>query len=234
MAILQNRTNYESEDYEGQLLVWNVKDADGNLTEYDFNTPITGDIALYASWEDVFTVLYHVTNPANSFPLADVFDITYPCADAAKITLPTLADISTRILGYQKPDGFNFIGWATSPDGPVLKANADGTYDLAALLEANDPAAINDAAKSAVQSAPRQRITVSDNPGQESNGEERPNWPGTIIPGDPIPFTPISAILTCIAFGKKSLLLITTRIIPLTEKTESPMIVLFPPIRMQV
>lgn len=187
--------DYESEDYEGQLLVWNVKDADGNLTEYDFNTPITGDIALYASWEDVFTVLYHVTNPANSFPLADVFDITYPCADAAKITLPTLADISTRILGYQKPDGFNFIGWATSPDGPVLKANADGTYDLAALLEANDPAAINDAAKSAVQSAPRQRITVSDNPGQESNGEERPNWPGTIIPGDPIPFTPISGDL---------------------------------------
>ena len=176
--------DYESEDYAGQKLVWNVKDEDGNLTEYGFDAPVTGNLALYASWKDVFTVLYHVADPTSSLPRAMTFERSYPRTDAASISLLTLADIRTEVPNFEEPEGYRFKGWATSPQGTPLEAKEDGTYDLAKLLEENDSAETNNAAQSAAQSTLKPRISISDRESEEAR-------PGTIIPGGGImPFRP--------------------------------------------
>lgn len=102
---------------------------DPNFTnEFDFNTPITNDLTLYARWNQVYTytIEYHLNggenNPENNITVYSIFD------------LPIALHEPTR-------EGYTFLGWYGNEYftfGPFDEIDYGQNYDLYAKWEINE------------------------------------------------------------------------------------------------
>ena len=98
---------------------------DGATTPYDFNTPVTGDITLYAVWEDVeYTVTFIGNGGSNEYG-----DQNYP------VTVPYNKALDlTKVPAFTR-QGYVFLGWSTQCNHAVdyaasvttLQVNGDMT-----------------------------------------------------------------------------------------------------------
>ena len=81
-------------------------------TEFDFNTPITGDTKVYAKWEKNAPVLpdTYELNVSGAFVYVDGVDVTAPAGDT---TLPLKKDASVRLVADpdRMPSGMVFDRW---------------------------------------------------------------------------------------------------------------------------
>lgn len=81
-------------------------------TEFDFNTPITGDTKVYAKWEKNAPVLpdTYELNVSGAFVYVDGVDVTAPAGDT---TLPLEKDASVRLVADpdRMPSGMVFDRW---------------------------------------------------------------------------------------------------------------------------
>lgn len=98
---------------------------DGATTPYDFNTPVTGDITLYAVWEDVeYTVTFIGNGGSNEYR-----DQTYPVTVLYNKSLDL-----TKVPAFTR-QGYVFLGWSTQRNHAVdyaasvttLQVNGDMT-----------------------------------------------------------------------------------------------------------
>lgn len=98
---------------------------EGATTPYDFNTPVTGDITLYAVWEDVeYTVTFIGNGGSNEYG-----DQNYP------VTVPYNKALDlTKVPAFTR-QGYVFLGWSTQCNHAVdyaasvttLQVNGDMT-----------------------------------------------------------------------------------------------------------
>ncbi len=88
---------------------------------YDFSTPVTADIILYAKWIEILT--YTVTYEANEATTGSVPIDSYHYTQGATVTV--LGNI-----GNLAKDGYNFAGWNTLADGSGTNYATGATFNM--------------------------------------------------------------------------------------------------------
>ncbi|MDE6618697.1 MAG: InlB B-repeat-containing protein [Clostridiales bacterium] len=101
------------------LLGWYYEDADGNAIDFDFGSPVTGNLNLFAKW----AANYRVTFDANGGDL--------PSGATNPIVTDEYGNLTKEQLNAVKPTraGYRFLGWySTSAQTGGIHITADTTF----------------------------------------------------------------------------------------------------------